>query len=197
MYRFLQIFSWKKIFVVNFEKNKKNKKNKKLGENMEFYKNLEIAMKNLTESGAFLTVKGEEKVNTMTISWGYVGFSWGKPYFVAMVRPQRYTHEVMKKGDSYTISIPYKEEMKNALMICGTKSGREIDKEEVAKIKFISSKVVDAPIVDNCNMYYECKIKYVDILDKVKFPEELKHLYEADDYHYMYYGEIVECYENI
>ena len=50
---------------------------------MNFYENLEDAMKNLTTR-----VQG---VNTMTISWGYIGFSWNKPYFVAMVRPQRYT----------------------------------------------------------------------------------------------------------
>ena len=55
---------------------------------MNFYENLEDAMKNLTTRGAFLTVKNNQGVNTMTISWGYIGFSWNKPYFVAMVRPQ-------------------------------------------------------------------------------------------------------------
>ena len=63
---------------------------------MNFYENLEDAMKNLTTRGAFLTVKNNQGVNTMTISWGYIGFSWNKPYFVAMVRPQRYTYEFLK-----------------------------------------------------------------------------------------------------
>ena len=54
---------------------------------MKFYENLSVAMENLTKRGAFLTVKEGGKVNTMTISWGYVGFSWNKPFFVAMVRP--------------------------------------------------------------------------------------------------------------
>ena len=68
---------------------------------MNFYENLEDAMKNLTTRGAFLTVKNNQGVNTMTISWGYIGFSWNKPYFVAMVRPQRYTYEMRRDMGSY------------------------------------------------------------------------------------------------
>lgn len=162
---------------------------------MKFYENLNKAMENLTKRGAFLTVKSEEKVNTMTISWGYIGFSWNKPFFVAMVRPQRYTHEFIEAADSYTISIPYSDDMKNALLICGTKSGRDLDKEKEANIRFIPSKAVESPIVDKCNMYYECKITYVDKIYKDKFPEELRKFYPSDDYHDIYYGEIVEAYE--
>lgn len=162
---------------------------------MEFYKNLETAMKHLTESGAFLTATGTQGTNTMTISWGYIGFSWRKPFFVAMVRPQRYTYDIIESAKSYTISIPYDDNMKDALRICGTKSGRDIDKEKEAGIKFTPSKNVDSPIVEGCNMYYECKITYVDRIDKDKFPDDMKNLYPIDDYHYLYYGEIVECYE--
>ena len=103
---------------------------------MNFYENLEDAMKNLTTRGAFLTVKNNQGVNTMTISWGYIGFSWNKPYFVAMVRPQRYTYEFLKTAKDYTISIPYSDGMKKALTICGTKSGKDIDKAKEANIKF-------------------------------------------------------------
>lgn len=162
---------------------------------MNFYENLGTAMENLTKRGAFLTVKSDKGVNTMTISWGYIGYSWHKPFFVAMVRPQRYTYEFIEEAKDYTISIPYSDDMKKALTICGTKSGRDIDKENEANIKFVSAKAVDSPIVDNCNMYYECKISYVDRIHKDKFPEELKKNYVNDDYHYIYYGEIVDCYE--
>ncbi len=162
---------------------------------MKFYENLDVAMENLTKRGAFLTVKGEQGVNTMTISWGYVGFSWNKPFFVAMVRPQRYTYEFIESGDSYTISIPFSDEMKSALAICGTKSGRDIDKEKEANIEFVPSKSVSSPIVDNCDMYYECKITYVDRINKENFPKELMKNYPIDDFHYLYYGEIAEAYK--
>ena len=125
---------------------------------MNFYATLEDAMKNLTTRGAFLTVKNNQGVNTMTISWGYIGFSWNKPYFIAMVRPQRYTYEFLKTAKDYTISIPYSDDMKKALTICGTKSGKDIDKAKEANIKFLTSKTVSSPIVDNCNMYYDAKL---------------------------------------
>lgn len=163
---------------------------------MNFYEDMASAMENLTERGAFLTVKNNNIVNTMTIAWGYMGYSWNKPFFVAMVRPQRYTQELIKDAKDYTISIPYSDEMKEALIICGTKSGRDIDKEKEANIKFVPSKKIESPVVDNCNMYYECNIKYIDVLDKEKFPQDLKVNYTNDDYHYLYYGEIVECYKN-
>lgn len=161
---------------------------------MKFYENLDLAMENLSKGRGFLTVKGDNIVNTMTIGWGYIGYSWNKPFFVAMVRPQRYTQDIIQKGNSFTVSIPTDDKMKNALMICGTKSGRDIDKEEEANIKFVSSKVVNSPIVDNCDLYYECEIKYVEQINSDKFPEELKKNYPNEDYHYLYYGEILECY---
>ncbi|MEW9078474.1 flavin reductase [Terrisporobacter glycolicus] len=162
---------------------------------MNFYEDLGIAMENLSKRGAFLTVKNKNIVNTMTIAWGYVGYSWNRPFFVAMVRPQRYTQELIKEAKDYTISIPYSDDFKEALTICGTKSGRDIDKEKISKIKFIPSQVVNSPIVYNCDMYYECEIKYVDLIDKDKFPEELKKNYPKEDYHYLYYGEIVKAYK--
>lgn len=162
---------------------------------MKFYENLEDAMKHLTTKGAFLTVKDDTGVNTMTIAWGYIGYSWNKPFFVAMVRPQRYTFKFLKTAKDYTISIPFSDDMKEALTICGTKSGKDIDKEKEANIKFIPSKNVSSPVVDNCNIYYECKITYVDRLNKDNFPEDLKKNYPMDDYHFMYYGEIIDCYK--
>ena len=160
---------------------------------VEYNENLEKNMEILSK-GAFLTTKTGNKVNSMTIAWGSIGFIWGKPVFMVMVRPQRYTYEFIQTAKDYTISIPYSDEMKKALTICGTKSGRDIDKEKEANIKFVPAKLTETPVVDNCNMYYECKITYVDRIHKDSFPEELKKNYPKDDYHYIYYGEIVECY---
>ena len=46
---------------------------------------LNEAMANLTEKGAFLTSADGDKVNTMTISWGNVGFEWRMLIFIAMI----------------------------------------------------------------------------------------------------------------
>lgn len=163
---------------------------------MKFNQNSDISLDFLHKSGGFLTVKANNKINTMTISWGSVGFMWAKPVFMVLVRPTRYTYEFIENSDNFTVSIPYdNDEMKKALKICGSKSGRDIDKCKLANISFLESEVVESPIVDGCNMYYECKIVYKQKMDSSLIQEEkLNQLYN-DDYHVLYYGEIVSCYQ--
>ena len=91
---------------------------------MDFNEKLNLSMEYLHKQGAFLTAKVDDKVNTMTISWGSVGFMWGKPVFMALIRPQRYTNEFIEKSNSFTVSIPFSSDLKQALGVCGSKSGR-------------------------------------------------------------------------
>lgn len=161
---------------------------------MDFTKNLEKTIKALPK-GAFLTCKSSDIINTMTIGWGYIGFMWTKPYFMVMVRPSRYTYELIEKALNFTVSIPY-ETMKEELRICGSKSGTEINKGEI--VNFIPSKQVESPIVNGCHMYYECIVTYKQQLDKNNIPDNIiKTVYKDFQYHYMYFGEIIDCYESI
>lgn len=158
---------------------------------MKFYEDLEQAMKHLSDKGAFLSVEGGGKKNCMTISWGFIGFIWNKPHFITLVRPQRYTRELLEAADSFTISIPYGS-LSEELKICGSKSGRDIDKSKV--VSFAAAKEVSSPIVSGCQMYYECKIKYVDAFHKEKLPMDAAAMYKNEDYHDLFIGEIVEAY---
>lgn len=159
---------------------------------MKFYEDMENALKNLTERGAFLTVKDRDgRVNTMTISWGYIGLSWAKPHFITLVRPQRFTHDLIENADSFTISIPYDGKLKEALAVCGSKSGRDIDKEAETGISFVPGQAVDSPVVGGCDIYYECKISYSDPLEVDKLADELSGRNYNGDRHDFYYGEIV------
>lgn len=163
---------------------------------VDFISGMEKGMESLHTKGAFLTVKDNETVNTMTISWGSIGFMWQKPIFIAMVRKSRYTHGLIENADSFTISIPYGTEMKSSLAVCGTKSGKDVDKASAAGISYVPANAVSSPIVDKCNMYYECKIVYKQLMDKnLLLPEIQKSMYGDDDYHTLCYGEIVACYE--
>jgi len=154
---------------------------------------MERGMRELTTHGAFLTTASCGETNTMTISWGFIGFIWGKPYFITVVRPQRYTKKIFDNGsDSFTISIPFDDNLKEALSTCGTKSGRDIDKSAI--VRFIPSKTVTSPVVDGCGLYYECRINFSQQLDGNLVPDEIKRLHYKDDYHFMYFGEITDCY---
>lgn len=163
---------------------------------MDFNKNLDKAMEYLHKQGAFLTSKNEEKINTMTISWGSVGFMWGKPVFMALVRPQRYTNTFIESSKKFTVSIPFSKDLKKALGICGSKSGRDIDKEKEAGITFISGLNKDMAVIDKCNVYYECNVLYSNKLKTEELSEDIrKNFYGSGDTHILYFGEIVNCYE--
>ncbi|MGL6185995.1 MAG: flavin reductase family protein [Clostridium chrysemydis] len=159
--------------------------------------NLEESMDNLYKGGAFLTASKEGKVNTMTISWGSVGYMFRKPVFMALVRDSRYTNEFLKDGEEFTISIPKEDDnLKKALSICGTISGRDKDKEIEANIKFKKSKKTNAPVVEGCFKYYECKIIFKSVVDLESLDNEIKEaIYKGETKgHNLYFGEIIETY---
>lgn len=160
-----------------------------------FIQNLEKGMDFLHKRGAFLTVKSSDKVNTMTISWGNVGYEWGRPVFTVMVRTSRYTHSLIEDSSEFTVSIPLKNDLKQALSICGTKSGRNVDKFKEANISLKDGRTVSTPVIGECKLFYECKIVYKQHMNPELLADDIKNTsYINEDYHTIYYGEIVDCY---
>lgn len=76
-----------------------------------------------------VTAGNSESFNTMTASWGGIGWLWNKPVAFIFIRPDRYTHDFIETNDRLTLSF-YGEEYRKALQICGSKSGRDINKVE-------------------------------------------------------------------
>lgn len=145
--------------------------------------------------GAFLTVKSDEKVNTMTIGWGSIGIYWNKPILVVPVRYSRYTYSVIDKCDTFTVSVPINNDLKKELAFCGTKSGRDMDKIKEAGLTLEEGQAVDTPIIAECELHIECKIAYKQSMEPGNLIDEIKtKSYSTNDYHVMYYGEIVAAY---
>ena len=65
--------------------------------------------------------------NTMTASWGGLGFLWNRPVAFVFIRPQRYTFQFAEENSGLTLSF-FGEEYRDALKICGSRSGRDTDK---------------------------------------------------------------------
>ena len=70
-----------------------------------------------------VTAGTKEKFNTMTASWGGIGWLWNKPVAFVFVRPERYTYEFIEKSDYLTLSF-LGEANKKIHAVCGSKSGR-------------------------------------------------------------------------
>ena len=81
-----------------------------------------------------VTAGNKEAFNTMTASWGGIGWLWNKPVAFVFVRPERYTYEFIEKGDFLTLSF-LGEENKKIHAVCGSKSGREVDKVKETGLK--------------------------------------------------------------
>ena len=61
------------------------------------------------QNGVLLTTKADDKVKSMTISWGTLGIEQGKLIFTVFVRENRYTKQQLDINPEFTINIPYGE----------------------------------------------------------------------------------------
>jgi flavin reductase (DIM6/NTAB) family NADH-FMN oxidoreductase RutF len=158
------------------------------------------------KSGVLLTSKKDDKVNTMTISWGQIGIEWNKPVFTTFVREHRYTHDLLESGE-FTVNIPYNTDVKKILAYCGTKSGKETDKIADMNLTLLEGSEVDVPVIKELPLTLECRVVYKQLQDRDKilisddlrktfYPEDVdSDFYGSNkDYHTMFYGEIVSAY---
>lgn len=145
--------------------------------------------------GAFLTVKDGEEVNTMTIGWGNIGFIWGKPIFMVAVRYSRHTYKLIENSKEFTVSIPLKKDLKKELAYCGTRSGRDVNKFKECNLSIVEGQKISTPIVGECELHYECKVVYQQAMEPATLDEGIKkRSYPNNDYHVLYFGEILDTY---
>ncbi len=161
---------------------------------MTYNENLEAVLKQLSK-GAFLTVSDGTNINTMTIAWANLGIVWNKPIMMVMVRKSRHTYSIIKNAKDFTVSLPINIDLKKALVYCGSYSGRDVDKIKESKLSLKKSNTVISPIISQCDMHYECKIVHSQQLSPHELDKDIKErFYINDDYHILYFGEIVDCY---
>ena len=137
--------------------------------------------------GILLTSEAEDCVNAMTIGWGTVGIEWGVPIFAAYVRTNRFTYELIERTGEFTIAL------------CGSKSGRDMDKIAKAGLHVVEAEIVRPPAIKELPLTFECRVVYSQEqpvkeissrLAKKFYPESGEHSAP----HVAYYGEILKAY---
>ncbi|MEY8352387.1 flavin reductase family protein [Lachnospiraceae bacterium 54-53] len=157
------------------------------------------------KTGVLLTTKADDRVNSMTISWGTLGIEWGKPIFTAFVRENRFTKGQLEKNPEFTVNIPYGEFDKKILGLCGTKSGHQTDKIKELNLTLEDPAAVSVPAIRELPLTLECRVVYKQKQDPNEITEEnRRNCYPQNvdssyhgankDYHTAYYGEIVRAY---
>ncbi|MDF2486569.1 MAG: hypothetical protein K0R46_2737 [Herbinix sp.] len=143
-----------------------------------------------------ITAGDENKVNTMTASWGGLGVMYGKNVAFIVVRPQRYTKEFLDREDTFSLSFLDKEYRK-ALNYLGTVSGRNEDK--ITKSGLTLDRYDNTPYFSEANNVLICKKLYVQQMSGDCLLEERYQstFYPNEDYHYLYIAEVTTALKSV
>ena len=153
---------------------------------------LDVTLDRLARDGLLLaSLDKSGKPNTMTIGWGTVGVVWGKPIFIVLVRPSRYTYGCIEATGDFTVNVPAPG-MEQTTLFCGTVSGRDHDKFAERNLTAVPGSKVKSPIIGECEICYECVvINYDDIMADHLTEEIMRSAYPNADLHRVYYGQIL------
>jgi flavin reductase (DIM6/NTAB) family NADH-FMN oxidoreductase RutF len=141
-----------------------------------------------------ITAGSIDSYNTMTASWGGFGVLWQKDICWCVIRPQRYTYQFIEKADNFTLSF-FEAKYRAALNICGSKSGRDINKATETGLTPIAGELTGTTAFEEARLIIECRKLYYQDLDPSHFLDpEIETMYPIQDYHRMYIGQIINCY---
>ena len=131
--------------------------------------------------------------NAMTIGWGMIGIIWGRPIWQVVVRPSRYTYQLMEREKFFSVNVMPKS-LDAALKLCGVASGRDRDKLTDAKLTAVRGEGVGAPVIRESVIHYECHVLHAnDFIPEAMIPDIRTGCYPSGDYHRIFWGEIVDC----
>ena len=123
---------------------------------------------------------------------------WGKSIFVAPVRKNRYSHELLEAHGEFTVFVP-SGDMKKAIALCGSQSGRVTDKIAAGGLILAPSSVVSVPHIVAPGLVLECRVIYkTDFADDALDDAVRAQWYsgrDAGNLHTLYFGEIMAQYE--
>jgi len=154
--------------------------------------------------GVLLTTKAA-KVNSMVIGWGTFGVEWGRPMFVVYVREGRYTREQLDENPEFTVNVPLEGRLDpRVFKVCGSQSGRDVDKVVEAGLTQVEGGAVSVPGVLEAPLTLECKVVFRQRQELDLIAEQFRGSYPQDvpstepmankDPHVAFYGEIVGAY---
>lgn len=138
-----------------------------------------------------VTAGNEDKINTMTASWGGLGVMYGKNVAFVVIRPQRYTKEFIDREETFSLSFLEKN-YRDVMNYLGTVSGRNEDK--IAKSGLTVERYENTPFFNEANLVLICKKLFRQTLEGGSLLKEslASTWYPSKDYHTLYIAEITK-----
>lgn len=106
------------------------------------------------------------------------------PMVMVGIVPTRHTFELLKETDDYSINIPTTE-LLEAIKVCGSKSGRDVNKFQAAGLTPRKAQKISSLLIEECPVNLECKVVHkVDLQGSthVWFIGEIVAAYQHEDY---------------
>ena len=146
----------------------------------------------LDAPGCLLVTQGHEgSLNAMVIGWGIIGTIWQKAIFTVLVRPSRFTYQLLEEGSAFTVCVPTPA-MRPIVDFCGNKSGRSHDKFRELSLGTVPSTQISVPGVAGSAVIYECQPVHVnDLIPQALIAQVQERFYPQGDFHRVYFGEIL------
>ena len=121
----------------------------------------------ISKEWMLVTAGTKDKFNTMTANWGGAGFLWNRPVAFIFIRPERYTFDFIEQNDYLTLSF-LGEEHKEIHKICGSKSGRDMDKVKATGLSPLFTENGSITF-EQARLTFECKKLYADLIKPGNF----------------------------
>ena len=142
---------------------------------------------------ALLSVGPLDNHNAMTVAWAGLGYLWRKEVAFIFVRPSRHTFKFSENNDFFALSF-FDEQYRDALSYYGTKSGRDVNKDEACN--FHPFELNNVTIYEEARTTIICKKIYADdIKPELFLDNDIEKCYPDHSYHKMYICEVVAIYQ--
>ena len=143
---------------------------------------------------ALITAGTIDNHNTMTVGWGTLGVLWRKFIAIAYVKPNRYTYQFTNDSKYFVLAwFDDSPKSREILKICGTKSGKDIDKDKECDLTPFE---IDGGIgYEEARLLIVCEKIYQDDFQKDAFLDQTyNEIYQDGLLHRRYIGNIVGIY---
>jgi len=126
---------------------------------LDFWEYPTLILKRMRHGGLLCTVTDKDsRNNIITLGWGQIGpFYHDHPVFIIAVSPMRYSWQFLEDIPEFVIAVP-DESLNDAAKICGSVSGRDVDKFRSAGLTQVKSRYVKAPSILEAPINIECRI---------------------------------------
>ncbi len=156
-------------------------------------------------SWALVTAGSPERFNGCTVGWGCLGTLWNRPVVTVYLHPARYTCEFLQENECFTVSF-FPESCKKALLVMGSRSGRDGDKLSAAGLSPVA--LGDSVGYKEASLSFLCRKLYQHQFDREELAPEIREYYRSSPKafppdengewqpHWVFVGEVIKSVES-